>query len=368
MLATPDPAPTGLITALLGRARTPASEITASIGPSPRQMRELTEGRGLFSPLKLRRVAELTRVPEAAILDALERVPEMIDAVGARVGAVLDHPRLGPCEVVSGETSLTVRTGTGALIEGVHPVSFAGPDLLDRFGLTPETDPSDGAVPPREEPATEPEPVASQDGSAPEEDRTNSVVKETLTAPDEPDAEPATESPEESVSQGDAGAAEDPRSLVRDLVEGSGRSLSSLSRALGKDPSFLHGILKRGRGVPEDLVDRLTRVLAETGGADRPPAPRATEEAEPTDPAPENGVGEEVSGEAARAEADTPEARAEDRVILLRPTPPGPEAEMMEVVIEGVCRVRVPAGYDMEAAARLIRSVSAGLPAMSRSS
>ena len=36
MLAPPDPVPTGLITALLGRARALPSAITSAIGPSPR--------------------------------------------------------------------------------------------------------------------------------------------------------------------------------------------------------------------------------------------------------------------------------------------------------------------------------------------
>jgi hypothetical protein len=41
-------------------------------------------------------------------------------------------------------------------------------------------------------------------------------------------------------------------------------------------------------------------------------------------------------------------------------TPPAePDPAVIEVIIDGVCRVRVPIGFDMEAAARLIRSVSA---------
>lgn len=293
----------------------------------------------------------------------------MIDALGLRVGTVVDHPRLGPCEVLSGEEHLTVRTEKGDLIEGVHPVSFAGPALLDRFGLTPETDSSVEEAPPPDEPATEPEPDPAENGVDAEENVRKPVVKESLTAQKEPDAEPATGTAEGGTSRNDTDPDEDPRALVRDLVERSGRSQASLSRALGKDPSFLNGILKRGRGVPEDLVDRLTRLLNGTESAERTPAPEteAPHVAEPEDLSGET-VEDTSQEEPAPAGAGVPETRERDRVILLRPSSPVPEAEMLEVVIDGVCRVRVPAGYDMEAAARLIRSVSAGIPAMSRGS
>mgnify|MGYP001773844472 CR=1 FL=1 len=381
MLATTDPAPTGLITALLGRARALPSAITATIGPSPRQMKELTEGRGLFSPFKLGRVAELTGIPEIAIREAMDRVPEMIEAISLEVGGVAEHPRLGRCEVLKAGPHLTIRTEKGVLIEDVHPVCFAGPDLLDRFGLTPEPDPSGAVIRtpggPEIEPALKADTNASDPGPESEKTVPKSVVKDNLTAPAQPDAEPATETEEEASSRADATAHQDPRARVRDLVARSGRSQASLSRALGKDPSFLHGIIKRGRGVPEDLLCRLTRILTDDEGAERAPAPRPepTVPAAPEDPAqkrseaphvaePEDLV-DETAEEAAAGEPAPENPRQEGRIFVLQPSPPGPEAEMMEVVIDGVCRVRVPAGFDMEAAARLIRSVSSGIPAMS---
>lgn len=377
MLATPDPAPTGLITALLGRARALPSAITAAIGPSPRQMRELTEGRGLFSPFKLGRVAELTGVPEIAIREAMGRVPEMIEALDLEVGGFAEHTRLGRCEILKSGRHLTIRTGKGVEIAGVHPISFAGADLLDRFGLTPEPDPSEGAIRTPEEPAMKADTNTPDPGPEDEETAPKSVVKENLTSPAQPDAEPATETDEKASSRADATAPQDPRARVRDLVERSGRSHSSLSRALGKDPSFLHGILKRGRRVPEDLFDRLTCILTDDEGAERTPAPDQEPSARttPEDPVKEcsealhiaepEDLADETAEEAETGEPAPTNPPREGRVFVLKPSPPGPDSEMMEVVIDGVCRVRVPAGFDMDAAARLIRSVSAGLPAMS---
>ena len=37
---------------------------------------------------------------------------------------------------------------------------------------------------------------------------------------------------------------------------------------------------------------------------------------------------------------------------------PMPPISVLEVIIDGVCQVRVPSGFDMEAAARLIRSLA----------
>ena len=100
MLAPLEPAPTGLITALLGRSGVTASAITERIGPSPRQMRELNEGRGLFSPYKLNRVAALTGVPERRIRAALEGLPELIRALRLKRGHRATHARLGPVRIV----------------------------------------------------------------------------------------------------------------------------------------------------------------------------------------------------------------------------------------------------------------------------
>jgi len=379
MLTPAEPAPTGLISALLGRAHVLPSAITATIGPSPRQMRELTEGRGLFSPFKLGRVAELTGVPEIKIREAMDRIPEMIEALDLPVGSFAEHPRLGRCEVLKAGRHLTIRTGKGSEIDGVHPVSFAGPDLLDLFGLRPEPDPSGAMIRPlgelEIEPAIKADTKASDPGPESEENVPISVVKENLTAPAEPDADPATET--EASSRTDATPSEDPRDRVRDLVSRSGRSHASLSRALGKDPSFLHGIIKRGRGVPEDLLYQLTRILTDDENAERttaldlgPPARAAPdvpvqERSEAPHVAEPEDLVDDTAEQAVAGEPAPENPPQEDRIFVLQPTPPGPDAQMVEVVIDGVCRLRVPSGFNMDAAARLIRSISSGMPAMS---
>lgn len=377
MLATLDPAPTGMITALLGRARISASDITAAIGPSPRQMRELTEGRGLFSPYKLKRVADLTRVPEEAIREALCRVPEMIEAAGISEGDRVDHPRLGPCEVVKGGKHLTIRTGKGDLIEGVHPLSLVGPDLLDRFGLRPEPEEA-------KEAGHEVDTEAAKDTPEKRSDEGENLMKpgveETLIATEEPAKKPDFRTGQETNTPiapdpeaRPASKDTDPREVVRDLVDRSGKSQAALSRALGKDPSFLNAILKRGRRVPEGLIDRLT-LLCEPDPVAEPEAPEPERTAPPEtsdSPLSETEVSHDplpdpvdtlhdrtVQGGPAVPDEDEEAKPDEARLIVLQPTPPGPSAEMMEVVIDGVCRVRVSAGFDMEAAARLIRAVS----------
>lgn len=386
MLAPLDPVPTGLITAILGRARVLSSAITERIGPSPRQMRELTEGRGLFSPYKLNRVSELTRVPEHAIRGALDRINEMIDAIGLTEGALAEHPRLGLCEVVEAGPLLTIRTPKGGLVEGVHPASFAGPDLLDRFGLTPEPTGGEtgagGAIeatatgqPPHaerpSEPAMKPEPdppaeTAPQNGTSSISDDKETSLMFPEPAP-EPDVSPAPSTPD--------AVADEPRDRLRALIDRSGLSQAALSRALGKDPSFLNAILTRGRRIPEDLFDRLTPLCGPDAGEVGPELSAGAHTAAPPlsavegadlspDPAARSGTAP------AAEEADTgpagpgPTGRGADRLILLPPDPPGPDAPVLEVLLDGGCRVRVPEGFDMEAAARLIRSLAAGSPAL----
>lgn len=379
MLAPLDPAPTGLITALLGRSGVTTSAITEQIGPSPRQMRELNEGRGLFSPYKINRVAALTGVPEHRIRAALEGLPELIRALRLKRGRRATHARLGPVTIIELESEVTIETPDGRLITGVHPASFAGPDLLDRFGLTPE--PLGGATGPEEviattptgpdphpaspsEPAIEPEPDTRTETALQEETSSISERKETNLMPSEPALEPDI-SPVPSTPDA---AAEDPRDRLRALIDRSGRSQAALSRAIGKDPSFLNAILTRGRRLPEDLFDRLAPLCEPDGGAAGPGIP-ADPPAEPAPLSPVEAIG--VAPEPAADEADPrptgsdPEqaGRQADRLIVLRPTPPGPEAPMMEVLLDGGCRVRVPEGFNMEAAARLIRSLSVGFRA-----
>lgn len=374
MLAREDPVPTGLITALLARSRVKALSVTEAIGPSPRQMRELTEGRGLFSPYKLNRVAALTGVPERRIRAALEGLPELIRALKLREGREATHARLGPVRIVEADGEVTIETPDGRLIAGVHPASFAGPDLLDRFGLTPEPvgdGPVEGtgAAPTPQpagpsEPAAEPEPEANAGTEPQSEMSIISDDKETnLMSPEpapEPDISPAP-------SKTDA-ATDEPRERLRALIDRSGRSQAALSRALGKDPSFLNAILTRGRRLPEDLFDRLAPLCEPDGGgagpgipADPPAEPAPLSPVEAIKVAPEPAADEAEPGPAG---SDPEQAgRRADRLIVLQPTPPGPEAPMMEVLLDGGCRVRVPEGFDMEAAARLIRSLTAGFRA-----
>lgn len=374
MLAPLDPAPTGLITALLGRSGVTASAITERIGPSPRQMRELNEGRGLFSPYKLNRVAALTGVPERRIRAALEGLPELIRALRLKRGHRATHARLGPVRIVELEGEVTIETPDGRLITGVHPASFAGPDLLDRFGLAPEpveggpveaTGAEQAPLPAGpSEPAAEPEPDV-QAGTEPQNETSRiSDDKETnLMRPEpapEPDVSPAPSTPE--------AAADDPRDRLRALIDRSGRSQAALSRALGKDPSFLNAILTRGRRLPEDLFDRLAP-LCEPDGVAVGPVITADPPAEPAplSAAERGGIGPDADREGTGPLADQAgheSVAAEAGIILLDPAPPAEESSMMEVIIEGGYRVRVPERFDMEAAARLIRSLSAGARAL----
>lgn len=374
MLAPLDPAPAGLITALLGRSGVTASAITERIGPSPRQMRELNEGRGLFSPYKLNRVAALTGVPERRIRAALEGLPELIRALRLKRGHRATHARLGPVRIVELEGEVTIETPDGRLITGVHPASFAGPDLLDRFGLAPEpveggpveaTGAEQAPLPAGpSEPAAEPEPDV-QAGTEPQNETSRiSDDKETNLMPPEPAPEPDV-SPAPSTPEA---AADDPRDRLRALIDRSGRSQAALSRALGKDPSFLNAILTRGRRLPEDLFDRLAPLCEPDGGAagtgipaDPPAEPAPLSPVEAIEVAPEPAADEAEPGPAGSDPEQT--GRRAERLIVLQPTPPGPEAPMMEVLLDGGCRVRVPEGFDMEAAARLIRSLTAGFRA-----
>lgn len=350
MLAREDPVPTGLITALLARSRVKGLSVTEAIGPSPRQMRELTEGRGLFSPYKLNRVAALTGVPERRIRAALGGLPELIRALKLRKGREATHARLGPVRIVEADGEVTIETPDGRLIAGVHPASFAGPDLLDRFGLSPEspeeaaaaavTAPGGGptgltgASPPSSalaEPAREPEPdPVTPTRSAPDSTMIKKLKETILMRPEpapEPDLSPVTAEPET-----------EPRDRLRALIARSGRSQSDLSRAIGKDPSFLSAILTWGRRMPEDLFDRLAPLCDVTGKTRAPAEGDGPAEAAQAVDAPEEGPG---------APGRSPEGVISgltwpfgDQTLVLRPTPPGPDAPMMEVLLDGGRRVR----------------------------
>jgi len=50
-----------------------------------------------------------------------------------------------------------------------------------------------------------------------------------------------------------------PTSVIESLIAASGKSRHALSRALGKDPSYLSGVLTRGRRMPPDLLAPLAR-------------------------------------------------------------------------------------------------------------
>lgn len=401
MLDMPEPAPTGLITALLGRARPAPSAITAAIGPSPRQMRELTEGRGLFSPYKIGRVAELTRIPEPAIRDALARLPELVRLLDLKEGGVAHHPRLGACEVIVAGPELTIRTGSGEVIDGIHPVSFAGADLLDRFGLTPtppEGEMGQHPVPQAARPRVDPEAIQKavrkpeQIAARVQTEKPNITVKtdpkETILMSAEPDPEPAIiadapAAPILAVPPVTDPAETDPRDILRGLIARSGMSQAALSRALGKDPSFLNAILTRGRRMPEDIPGRILSLIPPPSDLPAPgpvaspePTPDPGTDATPLCASPASEVTDpvgplredltEVSRISEGVGPTLPEPK-EGRTIVLECAPteeetddPQPDqAEAIEVIIEGVCRLRVPRGFDMEAAARLIRSVSA---------
>jgi len=124
MLEQLDPVPTGLITALLARSQVRGSAVTERIGPSPRQMRELTEGRGQFSPYKLNKVEELTGVPENRIRAAQGLIMEITNHVHLQSGELRAHPRLGEVTILETGLEVTVRTREGHVVEGIHPVSF----------------------------------------------------------------------------------------------------------------------------------------------------------------------------------------------------------------------------------------------------
>lgn len=398
MLDHPDPVPTGLITALLARSGVRPGEVGERIGPSPRQMRELTEGRGLFSPYKLKRVADLTGVPEERIRAVQGLITELTEAVRLRPGTHVAHPRLGEVEILTAGAEVSIRTRDGQIIDGVHPVSFAGADLLDRFGLSPLQDGAD------------PEPTREPDITSPDTEpaKGNSVMRSRAPANpsgrSKPEAEPAPEpvgsapqhargGPEAPPRSPGGGSGGVPHELIRDLVRRSGRSMAALSRALGKDTSFLSGVLTRGRRMPQEMLEPFTRLCEGplSPAAEKHPRPtppvevtrkvsretdgQAIHETAPTsegpiatDPAPLGTapdlaciILEPLLPETARAGRGPAQRRASaGPVVSPQPAERHTAAAMIEVIIEGVCRVRVPAGFDMEAAARLIRSVSSG--------
>lgn len=389
MLDHPEPVPTGLITALLARSQVRGVAVSERIGPSPRQMRELMEGRGLFSPFKLRRVAELTGVPEERIRAAQGLITDIAREVNLRPDEVRAHPRLGEVRILKVGAEITVATPDGRIIEGVQPVSFAGPEVLDRFGLTPE-----GLTMPAEPSYEEDRPLRSETDIkadiTPRQVNDEIIKKDDITMScetklmrDDPESEPVIKADATAVSEIARSETERtlprvPRELVERLVSGSGLSRSALSRALGRDPAFLSGVLSRGRRMPPELLGPLARacgadpvlILAEAGiRTDQPPSdlptgsPEGAEELLKTSSAvvisdagpetvqvsdPEIGTGTD----------DGPEPLE----ILDEISPPVKGAArgraVLEVIIDGALRVRVPSGFDMEAAARLIRSLT----------
>jgi hypothetical protein len=389
MLDHPEPVPTGLITALLARSQVRGVAVSERIGPSPRQMRELMEGRGLFSPFKLRRVAELTGVPEERIRAAQGLIADIAREVNLRPDEVRAHPRLGEVRILAVGAEITVEAPDGRIIEGVQPVSFAGPEVLDRFGLTPE----DLAMP-AESSHEEDRPLHSEadikadiaprqvdDEVIKKDDMTMSC--ETKLMRDDPASEPvikadATVISETARPETARTLPRVPRELVEGLVSGSGLSRSTLSRALGRDPAFLSGVLSRGRRMPPELLEPLARacgadpvlVLAEAGIRTEPPSsdlstgtpegpeeileapcavviPDAGEETvQISDPV--IGTGTDDGSEPLEMEEEiSPPVKGAAR-----------SRAALEVIIDGALRVRVPSGFDMEAAARLIRSLT----------
>lgn len=333
---------------------------------------------------------------------------------------------------------LKVRTENGRIIEGVHPLSFAGQDLLDRYGLTPgpaeagEEDALNGppsaarkpvrtpvripvripvgarAEEPAEKPATEPRSDGTFNGAMAREVPTFTQRNEVEIMSAEPVMEPAisarnggdpvsvsvatvtAEAADVVIGPGGARTGEDgqvsgdPREALRDLIALSGRSQAAMSRDLGKDPSFLNAILTRGRRMPPDLPDLIRALIAATassatpGDVPNPVSETAIPEqagaippealAEVTGPAEitvQAGIDAptslDVSVPISSGLFDAPLAGGGERsdLIVLETPPAEPDPAVIEVIIDGVCRVRVPIGFDMEAAARLIRSVSA---------
>jgi len=403
MLEHQEPVPTGLITALLARSQVRGVAVSERIGPSPRQMRELTEGRGLFSPFKINRVAELTGVPEERIRAAQGLITEIGRAVRLRTGQRRTHPRLGEVTILSTGTEISVRTADGRVLDGVQTVSFAGPEVLDLFGLTPEgAEPAPASeiramsVPEAPAMGTQPvehvQPATEADPAPPKALNENqNTAYETMTCDTnltnrEPDIKPEIAAP--VVPEGRPGAAARilprvPADLVERLVSGSGRSRNALSRAIGRDPAFLSGVLGRGRRMPPELLAPLAlacgadpeRVLAEAGITDAGLADAGLAEM--------TTVAQETTGEPVPAAVQTPDPvpmvamggtgfapEGMNALPLLVPEPdPTPEAEegarerpgtraVLEVIVNGVLRVRIPSGFDMEAAARLIRALT----------
>lgn len=410
MLDHPEPVPTGLITALLARSNVKTGDMGERIGPSPRQMRELMEGRGLFSPYKLHRVAELTGVPEERIRAVQGLISDLSSSVPLPVGTEVKHPHLGPVEIVTAGREVTIRTRAGRVIEGVHPVSFASAEILDQFGLAPDvgktavgqlTPPlvtkDDKAKPLR---AASPEPAITLTTPLSDEtsEDTTHIMKTTLPPKETPipeaDTQPASVDDEKNEESENIPASTSPtpvaiadmltplseevapdeaskRELINRLIERSGQSRAAISRAIGKDPSFLSGILTRGRRMPSELLPPLARACGvDPLDAESEGLIVATENGEVADSTLPDMSGPDIIAQGAdlmveaRQASDADEAVDPEMGIL--PTVDAPSvvhggqsagSATIEVIIEGVCRVYIPDGFDMDAAARLIRSV-----------
>lgn len=390
MLEHPEPVPTGLITALLARSQVRGVAVSERIGPSPRQMRELTEGRGLFSPFKINRVAELTGVPEERIRAAQGLISEIGKAVRLRTGQRRTHPRLGEVTILSTGPEVSVRIADGRVVEGVQAVSFAGPEVLDLFGLTPE------GIAPLAEPAistgadlipdvtareAEPIVIPIETDVMENQDTTMTCEAKLISVDPEPEAAVLPD-PEMGIGEATSGPARTlprvSRELVERLVAGSGLSRNALSRALGRDPAFLSAVLTRGRRMPPELLEPLARacgvdpapVLAEAGID----ASQTDVEARRQAPPAHEGVQDEAStvaftevgsGDAPVVVTETDTGREEGSELIqgigeTEAAFPGQKRTraVLEVIIDGVLRIRIPSGFDMEAAARLIRSLT----------
>jgi hypothetical protein len=388
MLEHPEPVPTGLITALLARSQVRGVAVSERIGPSPRQMRELTEGRGLFSPFKINRVAELTGVPEERIRAAQRLITEIGRAVRLRTGQRRTHPRLGEVTILSTGTEISVRTADGRVLDGVQTVSFAGPEVLDLFGLTPEgTEPAPTSVTQGktipEGPIMETEPAMNAEatpGNEPtkiQEMTEKAMTCDTNLTPPEPAIEPEPAAPEIRPIRGERTLPRAPAELVERLVSGSGLSRNALSRAIGRDPAFLSGVLCRGRRMPPELLAPLAlacgadpeRVLAEAGLAGAGPAEMTAGAQDTAETHAAVQTPDPVPTMALERTGSEPEGVNALPLLVPEPPLPAPDAEegardrpgtraVLEVIVNGVLRVRIPSGFDMEAAARLIRALT----------
>lgn len=540
MLDTPMPVPAGLITALLALTGEKSLTIQTRLGISPAGMRDLSEGRGLFSPFKLRHVAEITGIPEDRIRSAGADIAQLSRMLALKPDTQKEHPMLGSVRILAVEgDDITVQTEGGKTLTGIHPVAFATQDMLEKIGLIPDRDDEDGlqdgilsapeaaraeapettstkapaagdagrtetgntseaapsVVPdkgrkdrvseggaegsapapskelqPGPDSGAAPDPTKDVRAGAPSEtvqggqdrahvERTNGLkpaatdpgvspleageiivspaearsedknpgnrmedaaadeeahpaaaqlpatarddpasqdAAATLDrehdsaeaqedsfstgqdmqggqAPDPAEQGPETQSRDVSDTPGDEPLPDIPRDLVARIAGHSSRSRAALSRAIGKDTSFLSGVIVRGRRMPSELLLPLIR----EAGISRQNLEMELAAFDLAGVIPLGGVPEEPAM-APEPDAGTPPAPPPVRPASrksgktgpvaqtpARPTtPPEPAREtevapVIEVVMDNGCRILIPQHFDMSAAARLIRKMGA---------